>query len=49
MPIAEAMLPVTDWGVYALHAIYDIVHVFKGGFFQLADHIDRFENYGALN
>src|SRR5213593_701598 len=23
--------------------VYDVVHVFKGGFFRLADHLDRFE------
>ena len=44
VPIAEAMLPVTDWGFTRSDAVYDVVHVFRGGFFRLADHLDRFEN-----
>src|SRR4029078_7641383 len=43
VPIAEATLPVTDWGFARSDAVYDVVHVFKGGFFRLADHLDRFE------
>ena len=43
VPIAEAMLPVTDWGFTRSDVVYDVVHVFKGGFFRLADHLDRFE------
>ena len=44
VPIAEAVLPVTDWGFTRSDVVYDVVHVFKGGFFRLADHLDRFEN-----
>src|SRR6476619_6874823 len=44
VPIAEATLPVTDWGFTRSDVVYDVVHVFKGGFFRLADHLDRFEN-----
>jgi branched-chain amino acid aminotransferase len=43
VPIAEAVLPVTDWGFTRSDVVYDVVHVFKSGFFRLADHLDRFE------
>ena len=42
VPIAEAALPVTDWAFTRSDAVYDVVHVFHGGFFRLADHLDRF-------
>jgi branched-chain amino acid aminotransferase len=42
VPIAEASIPVTDWGFTRSDATYDVVHVFQGGFFRLADHLDRF-------
>lgn len=42
VPIAEATIPVTDWGFTRSDAVYDVVHVFDGGFFRLADHLDRF-------
>ena len=42
VPIAEASLPVTDWGFTRSDAVYDVVHVFQGGFFRLDDHLDRF-------
>ena len=43
VPISEATLPVTDWGFTRSDVVYDVVHVFKGGFFRLNDHLDRFE------
>lgn len=43
VPIGEACIPVTDWGFTRSDAVYDVVHVFHGGFFRLADHLDRFE------
>jgi branched-chain amino acid aminotransferase len=43
LPIAEAAIPVTDWGFTRSDAVYDVVHVFQGGFFRLSDHLDRFE------
>jgi branched-chain amino acid aminotransferase len=43
VPIAEASIPVTDWGFTRSDAVYDVVHVFNGGFFRLGDHLDRFE------
>jgi branched-chain amino acid aminotransferase len=42
VPIGEATLPVTDWGFTRSDAVYDVVHVFRGGFFRLDDHLDRF-------
>src|SRR3954467_10992446 len=42
VPIAEAVLPVTDWGFTRSDVVYDVVHVFKGGFFRLAGDIYRF-------
>ncbi len=42
VPIAEAAIPVTDWGFTRSDAVYDVVHVFRGGFFRLDDHLDRF-------
>src|SRR6185436_14316321 len=43
VPIAEVTLPVTDWGFTRSDVVYDVVHVFRGGFFRLPDHLDRFE------
>jgi branched-chain amino acid aminotransferase len=42
VPMAEASIPVTDWGFTRSDAVYDVVHVFQGGFFRLDDHLDRF-------
>ncbi|HEY5796093.1 MAG TPA: aminotransferase class IV [Bosea sp. (in: a-proteobacteria)] len=44
VPIAEATLPVTDWGFTRSDVVYDVVHVVKNGFFRLGDHLDRFEH-----
>lgn len=41
-PIAEATISVLDWGFTRSDTTYDVVHVFKGGFFRLGDHLDRF-------
>ncbi len=43
VPMSEATIPVTDWGFTRSDVVYDVVHVFKGGFFRLGDHLDRFE------
>jgi branched-chain amino acid aminotransferase len=43
VPIAEARLPVLDWGFTRSDVTYDVVHVWKGSFFRLEDHLDRFE------
>lgn len=42
VPIAEASIPVTDWGFTRSDVVYDVVHVFQGGFFRLPDHLKRF-------
>ncbi|MGZ5902344.1 MAG: aminotransferase class IV, partial [Reyranella sp.] len=42
VPMAEATIPVTDWGFTRSDVVYDVVHVFGGGFFRLKDHLDRF-------
>jgi branched-chain amino acid aminotransferase len=43
VPIADAKISVLDWGFTRSDVVYDVVHVFRGGFFRLADHLDRFE------
>jgi branched-chain amino acid aminotransferase len=42
VPIAEAKISILDWGFLHSDATYDVVHVWKGKFFRLDDHIDRF-------
>ncbi len=43
VPISEARIPVLDWGFLHSDVTYDVVHVWKGSFFRLEDHLDRFE------
>lgn len=42
VPIAEASIPLTDWGFLRSDAAYDVVTVWDGAFFRLEDHLDRF-------
>lgn len=42
MPMAEARISVLDWGFLRSDATYDVVHVWKGRFFRLDQHIARF-------
>ena len=42
IPVAEAKIAVNDWGVTRSDITYDVASVWEGGFFRLADHIDRF-------
>jgi branched-chain amino acid aminotransferase len=42
VPIGEARLPLLDWGFTRSDVTYDVVHVWKGSFFRLDDHLDRF-------
>jgi branched-chain amino acid aminotransferase len=42
VPIAEAKISILDWGFLHSDATYDVAHVWKGRFFRLDDHIDRF-------
>jgi len=41
-PIAEARIPVLDWGFLRSDATYDVVHVWQGRFFRLDAHLERF-------
>ena len=42
VPIAEARIHVTDWGVTHSDICYDVVPVWDGAFFRLRDYLDRF-------
>lgn len=41
-PVAEARIPVLDWGLLRSDATYDVVHVWRRRFFRLDAHLDRF-------
>ncbi len=43
VPINEARLPLLDWGFTRSDVTYDVVHVWKGSFFRLDDHLNRFQ------
>ncbi len=43
VPIGEARIPILDWGFLKSDSTYDVVHVWRGSFFRLEDHLDRFE------
>jgi branched-chain amino acid aminotransferase len=43
VPVAEARVPILDWGFLRSDATYDVAHVWHGSFFRLEDHLDRFE------
>ncbi len=42
VPIAEAKISLFDWGFLHSDATYDVAHVWKGQFFRVDDHIERF-------
>jgi branched-chain amino acid aminotransferase len=42
-PVSEARIPVLDFGLLRSDATYDVVHVWKGHFFRLDLHIERFQ------
>ena len=42
LPMHEAKLSVLDYGFLHSDATYDVVHVWKGAFFRLDDHLSRF-------
>lgn len=42
VPIAQASIPMTDWGFLRSDATYDVVTVWEGAFFRLDAHLDRF-------
>jgi branched-chain amino acid aminotransferase len=43
VPVAEARVPILDWGFLRSDATYDVAHLWRGSFFRLEDHLDRFE------
>lgn len=43
VPIAEARISILDMGFSRSDCTYDVVAVWQGGFFRLAEHLDRFE------
>jgi len=43
VPVAEASVPLMDWGFTRGDACQDTVSVRNGAFFRLQDHLDRFE------
>ena len=43
VPISEAAISVLDWGFTRSDVTYDVVHVWKGAFFRLEDHLARFQ------
>lgn len=42
VPLSEARIPILDRGFVRSDATYDVVHVWKGQFFRIDDHVDRF-------
>ncbi len=42
IPIVQAALPVTDWGLTHSDIAYDVVPVWQGAFFRLDDYVTRF-------
>jgi len=42
VPIAQAAIPITDWGFLRSDATYDVVTVWDGAYFRLDAHLERF-------
>ncbi|MFC3058939.1 aminotransferase class IV [Paenirhodobacter populi] len=42
LPLNQAGIPLSDFGFTKSDVTYDVVHVHKGGFFRLGDHMARF-------
>ncbi|WP_270933977.1 aminotransferase class IV [Falsiroseomonas oryzae] len=42
VPLDQARIPVRDLGLMYADMTYDVVHTWRGGFFRLEDHLDRF-------
>jgi len=43
IPVGEAAIPVTDWGLTHSDIVYDVAPLWEGAFFRLEAHLDRFE------
>jgi branched-chain amino acid aminotransferase len=44
LPVAEASIPVLDWGFLHSDATYDVAHCWRGRFFRIDDYLDRFHD-----
>jgi len=44
VPVAEASIPVLDWGFLHSDATYDVAHVWQGRFFRIDEYLDRFQH-----
>jgi branched-chain amino acid aminotransferase len=42
LPVAQARIPVLDWGFLHSDATYDVAHVWHGRFFRIDEYLDRF-------
>jgi branched-chain amino acid aminotransferase len=42
IPIAQASIPVNDWGLIHSEITYDVVPVIEGAFFRLENYLERF-------
>jgi branched-chain amino acid aminotransferase len=42
LPVADASIPVLDWGFLHSDATYDVAHTWRGRFFRIEDYLDRF-------
>jgi len=43
LPVAEAKIPILDWGFLHSDATYDVAHVWQGKFFRVDEYLHRFE------
>jgi len=43
VPIGEAKMSILDLGFTRSDVTYDVIHVWKGSFFRLEDHLERFQ------
>ncbi|MBT8433049.1 MAG: aminotransferase class IV [Gammaproteobacteria bacterium] len=43
VPVADARIPVLDWGFLHSDATYDVAHAWRGRFFRIDDYLDRFQ------
>lgn len=41
--IADAKIPLLDWGFLHSDATYDVAHVWRGKFFRVGEYLDRFQ------
>ena len=39
VPMAEARVPILDWGFLRSDATFDVIHVRRGSFFRPEDHL----------